>query len=113
MGSSRVPCCRVIANAMPAIQSIATGCDEWLVPMRSNSRRHLLSTTREFPVVAANAIPNHVQCMSIRKIDIRSANWMNKCNEKQKNSNRESSVLPPTMTEPVVSHSPRNIWTEV
>lgn len=77
MDSSRAPYCQAIANGMPAIQSIAAMCDEWPVPMRSHSRRHLLPTTRDFPVAVANAIPNLVQCTSIRRIDIRSAGKRN------------------------------------
>lgn len=80
MDSSRVPYCPAIANGMPAIQSIATMCDEWPGPKRLHSRRHLLPTTRDFPVAAANVFPNRVQCMSIRKTDIRSVKqnrWKN------------------------------------
>lgn len=114
MDNSRVQYCRVVANVMPAIQSIATMYDEWPVPMRSHSKMHLLPTTRDFPIVAANVIPNHVQCMSIRKIDIQSVKQINVLRKIFTDNRRIRCIyLPQTMIEPVVLHNLRSIWIKV
>lgn len=72
MDNSREQYCQAIAIWMLAIRSIAVAFSEWPVSMRLHLRKHLEQIQAANRLVAANELPNHVQCMSAQRIDIRS-----------------------------------------